>query len=131
MKKQFMSTAIIALISIVMVSGLAYAQEEAPEEAVLTFEEQLAIVGVGVLAGLITAYQGFSKSGEDFVLKLFLDRVITAVIASLAIAVSTVVLEEPVTLFTLVMVFLASIGTASLFLTGRQKTKSTSKPRTE
>ncbi|KKK87207.1 hypothetical protein LCGC14_2755570, partial [marine sediment metagenome] len=97
------------------------ASHPVPEEG-LTYEEQLSIVIVGTIAGLLTAYQGFSKAGKPFVLKLFLDRVITAIIASLGIAIASVVVEEPVTLFTLILVFLASVGAATFALKGRLKT---------
>lgn len=128
MNKKFTSTAIVAIISLVMIGGFAFAQEEVPEAA-LTFEEQVAIVAVGIIAGLVTAYQGFSKSGDPFVLRLFIDRVLTAIVASLGIAVASVALDEPVTLFTLVLVFLASVGTATLALKGRVKTPTTTKPK--
>lgn len=129
MNMKFKRTAILASILLVTVGSLAYAQEEAEhepeEEAGLTYEEQVAIVGVGVLAGLVTAYQGFSKSGKPFVFRLFLDRVIVAIISSLGIAIASVVVEEPVTLFTLVLVFLASAGAATFALKGRVKTPKT------
>ena len=120
---KFKRTAILASIMLVAIGGLAVAQgaEHTAEEG-LTYEEQLSIVIVGTIAGLLTAYQGFSKAGKPFVLKLFLDRVITAIIASLGIAIASVVVEEPVTLFTLVLVFLASVGAATFALKSRVKT---------
>lgn len=124
MNMKFKRTAILASVLLVAIGGLAFAQGAAhpePEEG-LTYEEQLSIVIVGTIAGLLTAYQGFSKSGKPFVLRLFLDRVITAIIASLGIAIASVVVEEPVTLFTLVLVFLASVGAATIALKGRVKT---------
>jgi len=125
MNMKFKRTAILASIMLVAIGGLAFAQgavHPEPEEPGLTYEEQLSIVIVGVIAGLLTAYQGFSKSGKPFVLRLFLDRTITAIIASLGIAIASVVVEEPVTLFTLVLVFLASVGAATFALKGRIKT---------
>ena len=125
---KFKRTAILASIMLVAIGGLAFAQGAAhpePEEPGLTYEEQLSIVLVGVLAGLVTAYQGFSKSGKPFVFRLFLDRTVTAVIASLGIAIASVALGESVTLFTLVLTFLASVGSASLILRNRKITTAT------
>ena len=121
---KFKRAAILTSILLVAVGGLAIAQganHAVPEEG-LTYEEQLSIVIVGTIAGLLTAYQGFSKSGKPFVLRLFLDRTITAIIASLGIAIASVVVDEPVTIFTLVLVFLASVGAATFALKGRVKT---------
>ncbi|GKS67365.1 hypothetical protein YTPLAS73_09120 [Nitrosarchaeum sp.] len=71
-------------------TGLAFGQEE-PEIAFSEF--QVAIIGIGVLAGFVTAYNVYRKSQngtnpEKFNITKFLDRVFMAVIGSIPLAVA-------------------------------------------
>lgn len=112
---------LICVIAIVPASSMAYAQETGMEIQ-FTSNEQLAIVIVGILAGVTSAYQGFSKSGEEFSSRKFFDRVVTSSISSVALAVGAAATQTEVNIFMYVMVFLAAIGSTDLIIRQRART---------
>jgi len=113
----------LAILAIVAVSvsgiGLAHAQTEEPEIAFSEF--QLVIIGIGVLAGLVTAYNGYRKSQngdnpEPFNITKFLDRVFMAVLGSIPLAIAESANIIKLDLFGAWIVFAAALGTAQLIM---------------
>lgn len=106
-------------------TGLAFGQEE-PEIAFSEF--QLAIIGIGVIAGFVTAYNGFRKSKngtnpEKFDITKFLDRVFMAVLGSIPLAVAESANVVKLDLFGAWIVFAASLGTSELIMEIRNRNK--------
>ncbi len=117
----------LTLVSALGYLGFAYAQEE---EVVVTAPDieisvnELVIVIVGALGGLTSAYLGYRKNhskGQAFEPTKFLDRVIISVIASVGLAIGSATGLVELNLFTLYMVFVASLGTAELVTELRAK----------
>ncbi len=114
--------------------AMAFAQnttEASLEDVPIEFSSAEAlIIGIGALAGLTTAYLRMRKARSDAIEKgeewkfdatRFIDRIIMAVIASVPLAIgaaANVIILNP---FTIVMIFLASLGSAELILELREK----------
>ncbi len=116
--------AIIALT--VSTTGLASAQTEEPEIAFSEF--QLAIIGIGVLAGFVTAYNGYRRSQngespEPFNITKFLDRVFMAVIGSIPLAIAESANIIRLDLFGAWIVFAAALGTSELIMEIRTRNR--------
>ncbi len=123
----YATVTMLALVSAISYLGFAYAQEE---EVVVTGPDieisvnELVIVVVGALGGLTSAYLGYRKNhskGQAFEVTKFLDRVIISVIASVGLAIGSATGLVELNLFTLYMVFVASLGTAELVTELRAK----------
>lgn len=114
----------IILIAVSLSLGInsAYAQEPRTLEDI-SFEGEGIIVIIGVLGGLVTAYQGFSKTNSPFNVRKFFDRVIISIIASVGIAIGAFASTTETGLFMYVMVFFASIGASQLTLKATQPKK--------
>lgn len=123
----YATVTMLALVSAISYLGFAYAQEE---EVVVTAPDieitgnEIAIVIVGALGGLTSSYLGYRKNhskGQAFEVTKFLDRVIISVIASVGLAIGSATGLVELNLFTLYMVFVASLGTAELVTELRAK----------
>jgi hypothetical protein len=127
---------LVLLIVGIVVAGITtsgvFAQEEIPtntqlDEIPIEFTAQEAIIAiVGTLGGLTTAYLGYRKAKTEkpdlkFDVTKFFDRIIMAVIPAIgfAIAASAHILE--LNIFTLFMVFTASLGTSELIMEIRNR----------
>ena len=121
-------TALI-LVSAIGYLGIAYAQEE---EVVVTVPDieiggnAIAIVIIGALGGLTSAYLGFRKNhtkGDTFDVTKFLDRVLMAVITSIGLAIASAANILTLDLFTMYLVFVASLGTSELVMEIRHRNR--------
>jgi len=121
-------TALI-LVSAIGYLGIAYAQEE---EVVVTVPDieiggnEIAIVIIGALGGLTSAYLGFRKNhtkGDTFDVTKFLDRVLMAVITSIGLAIASAANILTLDLFTMYLVFVASLGTSELVMEIRHRNR--------
>jgi len=124
----------LVLVSAVGYLGIAYAQNET--EVVVTEPDieiggnEIAIVIIGALGGLTSAYLGFRKNhtkGETFDVTKFFDRVIMAVITSIGLAVASAANILVLDLFTMYLIFVASLGTSELVMEIRHR--NASKPK--
>ena len=123
---------ILLLSLILMIPAIALAQEEeVPSEDIpISFSEShVAIVLVGSLGGLTSAYLGSrkakAKEGEKYTFNIhrFLDRVILAVIASIGLAIAAASGFMELNIVTLFLIFVASLGTSQLALQIRNRAK--------
>jgi len=125
----------LVLVSAIGYLGISYAQEE---EVVVT-EPDIAITGneiviviVGALGGLTSAYLGYRKNHTDtkaiFDFTKFFDRVILAIITSVGLAIGSATGLVELNLFTLYMVFVASLGTSELIMEMRNRNGSKKVP---
>jgi len=116
---------IVALASPFVAMGYGYAQTTNPLPN-FSVTEVLIIVGIGVFAGLLVAYQGFAKQTDPFSAKLFFDRVITCTVTALGLAIGqAVTYASPLTPLMYVMIFGAAIGFGELYLKSRSGTTPT------
>ncbi len=106
----------LVAVSLAMGFNSVYAQEPRTLEDV-SFEQEGIIVIIGLVGGLVSAWQGFSKAGTAFDPRKFIDRVIVSVVASIAIAIGAFASTNETGIFMYVMVFLASIGASQLTIT--------------
>ena len=125
------------IISLILVSaigylGIAYAQEE---EVVVTEPDieiggnEIAVVIIGAMGGLTSAYLGYRKNhtkGDTFDVTKFFDRIIMAVITSVGLAIGVASDLIVLNLFTMYMIFVASLGTSELVMQIRHRN---SKPK--
>jgi len=124
----------LVLVSAVGYLGIAYAQNET---AVVVTEpnieiggNEIAIVIIGALGGLTSAYLGFRKNhtkGDTFDVTKFFDRVIMAVITSIGLAIASAANLLVLDLFTMYLIFVASLGTSELVMELRHR--NASKPK--
>jgi len=116
---------LIVLISISFTT-VAFAQENNTDTTVdIAFEftaAESAIVLLGVLGGLTTAYNGYRKNkikqGDSFKWDSgkFIDRVIMGVIVSVPLAIGAATDLVTLNIFTIVMIYLASLGGSELIM---------------
>jgi len=115
----------LLIVTMLTVTGMAFAQEEVQVDPVdIEFQftaAEIAIVLIGVFAGLTTAYLGYRKKQREkpdtkFSITTFLDRVIIAVIASVPLAIGSATDLVTLNMFTLVLIYLAALGTSELTL---------------
>lgn len=120
---------IVGIFAILITSGigLAFAEEHEPEIAFSEF--QLIVIGIGALAGFVTAYNGYTKKkkaeGEKFVFDrtAFLDRVFMAILGSIPLAVAESANIIKLDLFGAWIIFAAALGTSQLIMEVRNRRK--------
>jgi len=130
---------VLFLIAVlVFIPATAFAQEnetvpleEPPLDVDIEFTSAEGIViGLGALAGITTAYLRMRKSRSDALAKgeawtfdgtRFIDRVIMAVIASIPLAIGSAANIIVLNAFTMVMIYLAALGSSELILEIRSK----------
>ncbi len=126
MNKKTLVVGIFALLATTGI-GLAYAEEHEPEIAFSEF--QLVVIGIGALAGFVTAYNGYVKKkrseGEGFKFDRtrFLDRVFMAVLGSIPLAVAESANIITLDLFGAWIIFAAALGTSELIMEIRGRKK--------
>lgn len=114
----------IVLVAVIVTgTGYAFGQEEEPGFAFSDF--QLAVIGIGVLAGFVTAYNGYTKakreSNETFDITKFLDRVFMAVLGSIPLAIAESANIVVFDLFGAWIIFVSSLGTAEFIMEVRAR----------
>lgn len=126
---------IVGLLAIILTTSIGYvhAQNEDPvpnDEPEIAFSEfQIIVIGIGALAGLVTAYNGYSKNKTElgdafkFDRKAFLDRVLMAVLGSIPLAVMESANIVKLDIFGAWIIFISSLGTAQLILEIRTRNK--------
>jgi len=122
---------VVGILAILASSGLTHAFAEEHEPEIVFSEFQLVVIGIGALAGFVTAYNGYVKNkrakGADFKFDrtAFLDRVFMAVLASIPLAVAESANVVKLDLFGAWIIFAAALGTAELIMEvrGRNKNK--------
>lgn len=113
---------ILIAVSISLGINSAYAQEPVSLEDI-SFENEGIIIIIGVTGGLVSAWQGFSKTNTPFNPRKFIDRVIVSIIASVGIAIGAFASTSETGLFMYVMIFFASIGASQLTIKAIQPKK--------
>lgn len=126
----------LVIVSAIGYYGIAYAQNET--QVVVTDPDiaisgnEVVIVLVGALGGLTSAYLGYRKKHSEtkapFEFTKFFDRVIMAVITSVGLAIGSAVGLVELNLFTLFMIFVASLGTSELIMEIRNRNASKPAP---
>lgn len=118
----------LVLVSAIGYLGIAYAQNET--EVVVTEPNievggnEIAIVFIGALGGLTSAYLGFRKNhtkGDTFDVTKFFDRVIMAVITSIGLAIASAANILVLDLFTMYLIFVSALGTSELVMELRHR----------
>jgi len=124
----------LTLVSAVGYLGIAYAQNETEvvvsEPNIDIGGNEVAIVFIGALGGLTSAYLGYRKNhtkGDTFDVTKFFDRVIMAVITSIGLAIASAANMLVLDLFTMYLIFVASLGTSELVMELRHR--NASKPK--
>jgi len=122
---------ILLIVLIGMISGTAFAQNDTqvlPADVPFEFSaSEAAIVLLGVLGGLTTAYNGYRrnkiKQGDAFKWDSgkFLDRVIMGVLVSVPLAIGAAADVIVLNIFTIVMIYLASLGGTQLIMELRKR----------
>ena len=120
MKLYHISASLLALVAGLFFARQAFAQTEVIPA--ITENHMLMVVAIGIFAGLVRAYQGYRKTGEDFDTLKFLDSVITSAIVSVPLAIGSAILQTEFNVFTYVTVFGAAIGFTSQIQAIREKT---------
>lgn len=123
------SMIVVGIFAILITSGigLAFAEEHEPEIAFSEF--QLVVIGIGALAGFVTAYNGYTKkkkaAEKDFVFDrtAFLDRVFMAVLGAIPLAVAESANIIKLDLFGAWIIFTAALGTSQLIMEIRSRRK--------
>lgn len=124
----------LVLVSAIGYLGIAYAQNET--EVVVTEPNieiggnEIAIVIIGALGGLTSAYLGYRKNhtkGDTFDVTKFFDRVIMAVITSIGLAIASAANLLVLDLFTMYLIFVSALGTSELVMELRHR--NASKPK--
>ena len=87
-----------------------FAQEEAQDEFVLDANQSIIVVLVGAFAGLLTAYQGYRTTKENWDTLKFFDGVIMAILGSVPLAIGSAITQTQLGVFEYVMIFFASLG---------------------
>ena len=131
MKQQFVMVLMVAAIA---ATPLAFAQENETDTTTdipieFTASEGVVIL-LGLAAGLTTAYlrmrAGRAKALADgkewkFDATRFIDRVVMAVLASIPLALGAAADIVTLNAFTMIMIYLASLGSSELILELREK----------
>ncbi len=120
---------IVGIFAVLATSGigLAFAEEHEPEIAFSEF--QLVVLGIGALAGFVTAYNGYVKNKREqgdafkFDRTAFLDRVFMAVLASIPLAVAESANVVKLDLFGAWIIFAAALGSAQLIMEIRARAR--------
>jgi len=137
-----MKRLLLFLLPVLIIMPLmAFAQDNETEPALadvpIEFSTgEILIIVVGAFAGLTTAYLRMRKSRSDAIAKgeewkfdatRFIDRIVMAVIASVPLAIgaaANVIVLNP---FTIIMIYLAALGSSELILELREKNSSKKK----
>ena len=120
---------IVLLISVMAVSAIGLAQGEEHEPQIAFSEFQLTIIGIGAIAGLVTAYNGYAKNKREqgdafkFDRSKFLDRVFMAVLGSIPLAIAESANVVVLDLFGAWIVFAAALGTSQLIMEVRARSR--------
>lgn len=114
---------IFLAVSIGLGIDSAYAQESSISLTDISFDQEGIIIVIGVSAGLITAWQGFSKTNTPFNVRKFMDRVIASVIVSVGIAMASFATQTETGLFMYVLVFFAAMGATQVVIKQSQPKK--------
>ena len=126
MNKALLAIVVLA-VAATSVIGMANAQEEEPEIAFSEF--QFVIFGIGALAGLVTAYNGYAKNkreqGKEFIFdrQKFLDRVFMAILSSIPLAIAESANIVKLDLFGAWIIFASALGTTQLIMELRARNK--------
>ena len=103
----------ICLIASVGNYEKAYAQDVSSISNI-TGQQVIALVVVGIIAVTLQAYQGWSTSGEKFVAKAFLDRILLGAIHSIWMSFLAAANYSTLTPITYVLIFLGVVGATEL-----------------
>ncbi len=120
---------IVGIFAILTTSGigLAFAEEHEPE--IVFSEFQFIVIGIGVIAGFVTAYNGYAKNkreqGKEFEFdrSKFLDRVFMAVLGSIPLAIAESANVIKLDLFGAWIIFAAALGTSQLIMEVRNRSR--------
>lgn len=110
------------------------AQDENGGEEIIedfTTEQSVTVIGLGVGAGLLLAYQGYRTTGDDWDTLKFFDGVIMSVIGSVPLAIGAAVTATELNIFMYVAIFFAALGIGQQISATRKRTipsNATAKP---
>ena len=121
----------LAIVLLVIFAGTIGCQDiilaQTPGVAIqMTSSEMATVVLIGILGGLLHAYQGYRTGTEDFDKLKFFDGIIMCIIASVPLAIGAAVQQtasgQALNVFTYVLIFFASIGIGFQIQQSRLKT---------
>lgn len=112
------------VVMLIVVAGLipvAYAQTEVPEMDINVSVAQAVVIGIGIAGGITSAYLGMAKAKNAatkenpyvFNQEKFINRVVLATLTSIGLAITAAAGFLELTLVTMYLIFMASLGTAS------------------
>ncbi len=123
----------IGLITTVVLAGLlttdlAFGQTIEAGGIVIDEKQSLTVLGLGVLAGVITAYQGYRTTKEPWDTLKFFDGLIMNVIGSVILAIGAAVTQTELNVFGYVAVFAGAMGIGVQINYSRRKTVPSNAP---
>jgi len=126
MKTTFFAVMIVASIAIASAAtNTAFGQTIAIAEGLeLSSTQVIFVIGIGILAGTIRAWQGYDKSPNDFDLLTFANGIRDNVLVAIPIAFGAALTMPDLHAVGYVMIFFSVIGAVSL----AHKTRETSIP---
>lgn len=127
--KAIMLSVLMALAVIPAYAQNASLQAETVDVPVEITNAEILIVLLGVFGGLTTAYNGYRKNkveqGDQFKWDSgkFFDRVIMGVLTSVPLAIGAAADVITLNIFTIVLIYLASLGGSELIMEIRARNK--------
>lgn len=110
---------VLLLVAVAILSGVAADQFveaqtiEVTKDINLDTNQVIIVIIIGVVGGVVRAWQGYDKSPNDFDTLLFINGIRNAVLASIPIALASALTTE-LNAFGYVMIFLGVVGTTNL-----------------
>jgi len=130
-RKALRITSIVMLVAFVAMMGynqVTLAQEDVGEETEdaettgFDMEQSVTVVGLGIGAGLLLAYQGYRTTKADWDTLKFFDGVIMSVLGSVPLAIAASATSTELDMFGYVLVFFAALGIGQQITVTRKKT---------
>ena len=122
-KNRLVMFGIFSLIAVAMIGvDQANAQSISMDGFEINAEESAIVIGLGLGAGILVAYQGFRTTPEDFDGLKFLDGVIKNTLASVPLAIGAAVAQTELNVFVYAIIFFAAMGISTQYSYSRKKT---------
>lgn len=106
-----LTLAIIGSMMVIPVSNV-FAQTVDIQGIEFDTTQSITVIGLGVGAGLLVAYQGYRTTKADWDTLIFFDGVIKCVLVSVPLAVGSAITQTHLGIFEYVIIFGASMGFA-------------------
>ena len=110
------------------ISQKAYAQTIDVSNIAVDTQQGLIIVGLGIGAGFLVAYQGYRTTKKDWDTLLFFDGVIKAVIGSVPLAIVGAMSQSSFGVVEYTIIFFGAMGISHQIKKSTQKTVPSNQP---